>query len=240
MSYPHRPQVDLHTHTLASGHAYSTLTENAVAAAARGLRGIGMSDHGPALPGGPHRYHFAALRFIPPYLHGVRILRGVEANITGSGELDLDQPLCRQLDLVMAGFHEECGFDARGAAANTAAVLALMEQRRIHVLTHPGNPVFPIDAEAVARAGAATGVALEINNASFGMSRSGSSDNCKALARCCARFGTPVAIGSDAHLAEGIGAFEQALETALHSGIHWEQIVNRTLESTLAFLGLEG
>ena len=31
-------QVDTHTHTLSSGHAYSTIIENAQAAAAKGLK----------------------------------------------------------------------------------------------------------------------------------------------------------------------------------------------------------
>ena len=46
------PEADLHTHTIASGHAYSTINEIAAEAARRQLRLIGMTDHGPALPGG--------------------------------------------------------------------------------------------------------------------------------------------------------------------------------------------
>ncbi len=57
--------VDLHTHTVNSGHAYSTLTENVTAAVAHGLKAIGITDHGPALPGGAHDYHFWNLRVLP-------------------------------------------------------------------------------------------------------------------------------------------------------------------------------
>ena len=39
--------MDLHTHTLAAGHAYSTLLENIDAALAMGLQYLGMSEHGP-------------------------------------------------------------------------------------------------------------------------------------------------------------------------------------------------
>lgn len=239
MSYPHPPEVDLHTHTIASGHAFSTINEIAAAASARGLRGVGMTDHGPALPGGPHPYHFHALRFVPPWLHGVRILRGIEANIIGPGELDLPEHSLQRLDLVMAGFHEDCGFRGHDSAEHTDALIQLMEKHRVHVLTHLGNPVFPIDGEAVARKAAQLGVAIEINNASFSISRKGSAENCRAMARLCARFGTPVAINSDAHIAQTVGVCAEALAAAQTAGVRWEQIVNRTLESTLAFLRLE-
>lgn len=239
MAYPHLPEVDLHTHTIASGHAYSTITEIATAAAAKGLRGVGMSDHGPALPGGPHAYHFHALRFVPPFLRGVRILRGVEANIIGPGELDLPEHTLSRLDLVMAGFHEDCGFRGHDSTENTEALMHLMAKHRLHVLTHLGNPVFPIDAPAVARRAAELGVAIEINNASFSISRKGSADNCRLMAQHCARFGTPVAISSDAHIADTVGVIGDALQAAEESGVRWEQIVNRTLESTLIFLGLD-
>jgi putative hydrolase len=108
----------------------------------------------------------------------------------------------------------------------------------VHVLTHLGNPVFPIDACAVARRAAELGVAIEINNASFSISRKGSADNCRLMARFCAQFDTPVAISSDAHIAETVGVIDHALQAAEECGVHWEQIVNRTLASTLAFLDL--
>ena len=43
--------LDLHTHTLASGHAYGTIRENALAAHEKGLAGLGVSEHAPGMPG---------------------------------------------------------------------------------------------------------------------------------------------------------------------------------------------
>ena len=37
-------KIDTHTHTVSSGHAYSTVTENAKYAASIGLEIIGMTD----------------------------------------------------------------------------------------------------------------------------------------------------------------------------------------------------
>lgn len=232
-------EVDLHVHTVASGHAYSTIEEIALEAARKGLCAVGMTDHGPALPGGPHPYHFMALRFVPQTLHGVRILTGVEANIVGEGKVDLDEPLLKKLDIVLAGFHEECGFDDQGVAPNTRAVLALMENPRINVITHPGNPNFPLEYEAVVKKAAETQTALEINNSSFTISRKGSVPNCMEIARLCARYKAPVAVGSDAHIAQGVGEFAEGARALSAAGVSMEQVVNRTLESTLEFLGLK-
>ena len=41
--------MDLHTHTVASGHAYNTIYEMARSASERGLSLLGITDHGPAI-----------------------------------------------------------------------------------------------------------------------------------------------------------------------------------------------
>ena len=99
--------ADLHCHTTASGHAYSTVTEIAAQAAALGLRAVAITDHGPALPGSADMRHFANLNLLPTHILGVRILRGVEANIINvEGGLDLPDSLLEKLDVVIAGFHD--------------------------------------------------------------------------------------------------------------------------------------
>ncbi len=45
--------VDVHTHTVASGHAYSTITEIAKHAGEIGLAGVAVTDHAPLLQGQP-------------------------------------------------------------------------------------------------------------------------------------------------------------------------------------------
>ena len=116
--------MDLHTHTVASGHAYSTIMENAKAAAEKGLEGIAMTDHGPAMPGGAHLYHFWNLTALPQQIAGVRVLRGVEANIIDSrGGLDVPADILDRLDIVLAGLHGGC-IRSGTTADNTRAMLA--------------------------------------------------------------------------------------------------------------------
>ena len=43
--------LDVHTHTLASGHAYGTIREMAQAAQGKGLALLGISEHAPGIPG---------------------------------------------------------------------------------------------------------------------------------------------------------------------------------------------
>ena len=71
---------DVHTHTTASGHAYSSLEENIRVAKEKGLTYYGVSDHAPMMPGSTHLFYFQNLKVLPRKMYGVNILRGVEAN----------------------------------------------------------------------------------------------------------------------------------------------------------------
>jgi putative hydrolase len=232
--------ADMHTHTVASGHAYSTVNELALAARDKGLEALAVTDHGPALPGGPHLYHFGAMRFIPEWIGGVRILRGVEANILDTdGALDMPEQYLARLDFVMAGLHEGCGLDNRDIEKNTKAILGAMANPRVKAISHSGNPEFPVRYEDLVKRAFETGTAIEINNASFSISRGGSRPNCERLAELLVESGAPVIVGSDAHIAQGVGEFEDAVLLLLKVGIPAEQVVNSSLKRLMDFLGLE-
>jgi len=232
--------ADMHTHTVASGHAYSTVNEMAREAALKGLEALAFTDHGPALPGGPHLYHFGALRFIPSRICGVRILRGVEANIIAlDGSVDMPDAYLAKLDFAIAGFHEGCGFDDQGIDLNSEAVVRAMANPGVKAIAHAGNPAFPVDFEKLVEAALRTGTALEINNSSFFMSRKGSRPNCEHLARLIARSGALVVVGSDAHIAQGVGEFDEAVAVLEQVRVSREQVVNSSFERLMAFLELE-
>ncbi len=232
--------ADMHSHTIASGHAYSTVNEMAAEAARKGLRALALTDHGPAMPGGPHLYHFGAMRFIPPWISGVRILRGAEANITGAdGAIDLPETYLARLDYVMAGFHTGCGFEAMGVAANTDAVLLAMRNPLVRGVAHPGNPEYQVDLEALVQGAVETGTALEINNSSLSVSRRGSRHNCEQLARLIARKGALVVVGSDAHIAQGVGEFGDAVQLLARAGVAEDQVVNSSFSRLMEFLGIK-
>lgn len=231
--------ADMHTHTVASGHGYSTVNELVQAARQKDLLAFAVTDHGPSLPGGPHLYHFGAMRFIPSVIDGIRIFRGVEANIINhGGELDLPPEYQEILDFVMAGLHEGCGFDDMGISANTGAVMRAMANPQVKAISHPGNPQFPLDYEAVVRHAAETATALEINNASFLYSRKGSESNCELICRLAGKHGAPLVVGSDAHIAQNVGEFGHAVALLERVGISEQQVINTSLERLTSFLGI--
>jgi len=133
--------IDTHTHSVASGHAYSTIDDLAKGARRRGLKGFVLTDHGPGLPGGTHEYHFGNLRVLPDRICGVRFLRGVETNIMDmDGRVDMDIKYLSRLDFVMAGFHEIC-FAPRSREENTQAMIAALANPGVDAVSHPGTTV---------------------------------------------------------------------------------------------------
>lgn len=218
--------ADMHTHTVVSGHAYSTLQENLQVAKERGLMFMATTEHGPAMPNAPHKYYFSNMRVLPREVHGVRLLRGVEANImNGEGELDLPDRYLKQLEYVAVGLHSDC-IEPGTEEENTRAVLAAIENPYVDAIVHPGNPVFPIDFLKVLLAASAAGVLIEINNSSLVSSRAGSPERCREIACLAAQHKVNVVLGSDAHWSDQIGLLDKAYAMATEAGVQPESILN--------------
>ena len=71
--------LDVHTHTLASGHAYNTIMEMAKAASEKGMELLGITEHAPAMPGTCHEFYFLNLKVLKRSLYGITVLFGAEA-----------------------------------------------------------------------------------------------------------------------------------------------------------------
>jgi putative hydrolase len=129
-------EVDSHTHTIASGHAYSTLAENVAAAADRGIKLLAITDHGPAMPGASHVLYFMNMRVIPRIIDGVGVLRGAEANIMNRiGELDINVGIQQKLDIVLGSLHEQT-FAPQNKTIHTDTVIKTMASGQIDVFAH--------------------------------------------------------------------------------------------------------
>ena len=56
--------LDVHTHTIASGHAYNTIKEMAQSASEKGLELLGITEHAMKMPGTCHSFYFANLKML--------------------------------------------------------------------------------------------------------------------------------------------------------------------------------
>ena len=228
--------ADLHIHTISSGHAYSTVLENAREAAGKGLAMIAITDHGPAMPGGPHAYHFGNMKVIPDELFGVRILKGVEANVIDrDGNLDLPEDRLRGLDIVLAGLHTVCS-PYGSVEENTEMMINAMKNPWVDVIVHPGNPEYLVDAEAIVKAAVKYDVAIEINNSSLNLSRVGSKPNCENIACMAKQYGAKIMVGTDSHFSLCVGDFSKALELLRQCDISLDAVLNTSIEDVMRHL----
>ena len=228
--------ADLHIHTISSGHAYSTVMENARAAADKGLEMIAITDHGPAMPGGPHAYHFGNMKVIPDELFGVRILKGVEANVIDqAGNLDLADDRLAPLDIILAGFHNICT-PSGSIEQNTEMMINAIKNPWVDVIVHPGNPEYLIHVEEVVQAAVKYDVALELNNSSLKLSRTGSKPHCEQIICVAKQYGAKILVGTDSHFALAIGDFSQAIQVLKKYDISPSAVVNTSIASIRSHL----
>ena len=231
--------ADLHCHTLASSHAYSTVTELAAAAAQQGLIAVACTDHGIGAQDAPHIWHFTNMDILPPFIHGVRVFRGVEANVlSGDGSLDMPDQVLEKMEIVVASMHagvmpsssmEEC----------TRAWLAVAGNPHVDIIGHSGTPAFMYDLTRVLPAFARNGKAVEINESTFHV-RASSVPVCRQIAEACKRYRVPVVLNSDAHYHAAVGL--APLGTAMPRDIDFppELIVNGSRGALHAFLNQRG
>ena len=158
--------ADVHTHSLLSGHAFGTVRELAAAAAERGLKLIGVTEHGPGIPGTCDPILFRNICDAPRSLYGVEMLYGSEVNVLNGGKLDLDRRHLDCLDYAVAGIHGLC-YENEGAVKNTDNVIAIMADPKVRFISHPDTDAYPMDYPALVQGAREYGVALELNNSSL-------------------------------------------------------------------------
>jgi len=224
--------LDCHCHTTASGHAYSTVKEYAEEASKKGLKVIAITDHGPAMPGSCHLFHFQNLKVVPNELYGVRILKGAEVNIIHeNGLLDLPDDVLSTLDLNIASFHPPC-LEAKTEEINTQTMIHVMKNPYIHVIGHPDDARIPLNYEALVKAAKKYHVMLEVNNSSLrpGTYRENAWSNYIHMLEQCKKYEVPVLVSSDSHIHTDIGEFEFAIKLLHETEFPENLIMNCSIE----------
>ena len=225
--------LDSHTHTVASGHAYNTMNEMVRAAADRGLKLLGITEHAMAMAGTCNEFHFMNLRVLPREMGGIEVYFGTEANIVDyDGRMDMRQNLLERMDVVIASMHIPC-IRPGTIAENTRACVKAIENPAVNILGHPDDARFPVDYEEVVAAAKEHHVLLELNNTSLGpnTTRRNARENDIAMLKLCRRYDAPIIVNSDAHCAMDVGGHEYA--KALLSELEFPEhlVVNRSVEA---------
>ena len=227
--------IDTHTHTYLSGHAYSTIFENVTVAAEKGLVGIVNTDHSPALSDCRWPAAVRFLKNVPREYRGVRIYRGVEADVIDfSGRLSVEEPYLSMVDFLIASMHDVV-IKTGTVEENTAALCGALQNPHVDILGHPGNPAFPVDIDTVVQEAARQNKLIEINSHSF-EARRGCESNCEVFARACMKYGVRISLASDAHACFHVGEFTNAEALLRKVDFPQELVVTRSMESFEAYL----
>lgn len=221
--------ADLHTHSVVSAHAYSTILENCQAAAARGLFAIATTDHAPQITDGAHPYFFRGLsNVLPRHVGGVYLLRGIEGNLRDEhGSIDIEPEWQNILDFGIASIHDET-FGVSDPDRTTAAYLAVLDNPCVDILGHSGTVRYTYDYERVIKKCADVGKLIEINAATFRY-RKQSLANCRAIAALCKKHGVGIMVNSDSHVAATVGVVDAALAMLEELEFPEELVINGSI-----------
>lgn len=259
-----RNTCDIHTHTLFSKHAYSTIYENIREAAGQGLEVLGSADHFSAMlftdfESCRNYQYLSCSKDWPREWMGITLLRGAEADIVDrEGRLFGDDILVREgmtgdalrggkpvslyrwttgkLDYVIASIHGRDFTRELSESQITQMYLNALSRPEVLMLGHIGRSALSFDVDEILRASKAMHKPVEINEHSFVMPGEGIVSRCRIIAERCAELDVPVVVSTDAHICCNVGRTGRALEMLESIGFPQELIATADRESFLKTL----
>ena len=252
-------KTDTHTHTMASGHAYSTIEENLRAGKEQGLELVGITDHFSSffVPS----TDFACFGFfinkkaLPEVWHGVRLLFGAEVDIIdlkgnlfghdlyipypnkNGVKLTYEEGILNRLDYLIASVHYKDFAANSTVVENTELYIKALEHENVKILGHIGRSGLEFDIDEVVKAAKSLNKMIEINEASFGHGET-VRERCLKVALACAKYGTKIAVNSDAHSSFEIGKYPNTEHFLDEIDFPVELIGNRDAETFLSMIGI--
>ena len=216
--------ADYHTHTKYS-HGKGTIEENVLEAISKGIKTIGISDHGyKHLTYGIKLNDIYKMREEIDKLNekysNIKVLLGMECNILDNrGNIDINDKIIENCDYIMAGYHfastptslksmlNHCNNymikNDKSKEYNTESIINAMKNNNIFIITHPGDKG-DVYIEEIAKVAKDTDTRLEINS-SHGFLNSSQLEKIKDI-------GNKFIIGSDAHIPQNVGNFDLAMK----------------------------
>lgn len=234
-----RYQADLHTHTVASGHADNTISEMVEEAIKKGITLLGITEHCVVMPGTCSYEYFENISKEEHTYNGIDVLFGVELNILDyNGTVDMDEQLLRKMDLAIASIHAGIGYEVGNIEENTAAIIGAIRNPYINIIGHLDDKNIPVDYSRVMEEAIKNNTLLEFNNNSLveGCWRQNPEENLKTILQICRENNYPICINSDAHCTDNLGRHKEALELIQDVGFPKELILNYNPEKLKIFL----
>ncbi|MCC8028289.1 MAG: phosphatase [Lachnospiraceae bacterium] len=225
--------LDSHTHTIASGHAYSSMNDMIAAARDKGLALLALTEHAPDMPGTCYDGYFYNLKILPRRRGNLWTLFGVELNILNrNGDVDLEEDLYKTLDVTIASIHPPC-YNETDPDAHLEAYLHVMERPYINIIGHPDDSRYPVDYKRLAAAAKEYNKLLEVNSSSLAPTtfRENAWENYREMLYWCRKYECPVIVNSDAHADVLVGDHEKARMLLQEAEFPQELIVNTNLDA---------
>ena len=223
-------KAELHAHTTASDGKWS-IEELALNAAERGFHTVAVTDHskGQAQANGLSAErlvrHIEAVRAVAERLKGtIRVFAGSEVDILSDGRLDYPDELLAELDIVVASPHAALSQDS---ATATKRLIRAIENPYVTIIGHPTGRLIARreglspDIDAVCRAAAARGVALEINASYYRLDLRDTHAHAAVYDHGC-----KLSINTDAHGPGDGDNLRFGVMTARRAGVRASDVIN--------------
>ncbi|MEA3515527.1 MAG: PHP domain-containing protein [Nanoarchaeota archaeon] len=233
-------KIDLHIHSLHSGHAYGTIYDIIEEASKKNMKMIAITDHGPSFFGSAPETHFLMGARAPKEYKDVKVLWGCEANIiNGQGDLDLSDRVIKRLDIILAQMHLPTPYKDLDKEKNTDAIIRCFKKYPIHIFSHPNFISYDYDFEKVCETACENNILLELNLSTLGKTRNNKTSfiYLKKMIEIARKHNQKIIINSDAHFLSEIGDDSILKEYWEELDLSDDIIINNYQDELLEFIG---
>lgn len=217
-----------HCHT-DSSDGVNTLEEMVAEAVALGFQYYGIADHSEtsSFAGGldakRFRAQFREIDKLQKKFHGLRIFKGIEADILKDGTMDMGEKFLSSFDYVVASVHQHFQLPEKEM---TARVIKAVKNRQVRMLGHMTGRLllsregYSLNVAEVIQACADYGTAIEINSNPMRL------DIDWRHIPFAKEKGVLFVINPDAHSTEGIAHYRYGVGIARKGGLTTADVLN--------------